>query len=365
MTKVNREILKRLIEIRAKTRDRDIRKKVSLFQLVNKLGSITEACEQRGYSRSFYYKWWRRFKKSNFDHNSLIELSRKPLTNPKKTKISIEKKIKKLSDKGNGCRMIQAYLARENIKLSVSTIAHINNARKKVIYSRRKRRKIHTRRYELPIPGQRMQMDVKYVPNFVNGKRIYCYVLIDECTRLRFVRAYEEINPINTKDFIEKAKSKFPFPINCIQTDNGQEFTFKHLSEIAEHPLDQWCNSHFIKHQLIPVGVKELNGKVERSHRIDDQYFYWKAPIDNIFNFNIELCKWVKYYNNIRPHGSLKYLTPREKFYERLLNLENEVVDVKLQFLKDKFLKFSFKMLNGKQKQGFKKLQCKQNKLAA
>ena len=68
---------------------------------------------------------------------------------------------------------------------------------------------------------------------------------------------------------------------------------------------------------LIPVGVKEHNGKVERSHRIDEQYFYWKAPTDSIENFNKELEKWIFKYNNQRPHGGINYQTPLEKLNER------------------------------------------------
>src|SRR5579864_8025768 len=79
--------------------------------------------------------------------------------------------------------------------------------------------------------------------------------------------------------FLEMAMRVCPFPMACIQTDNGQEFTYR-LNPIAqhiEHPVDIWCKEKNIRHRLIPPGVKELNGKVERSHRIDMQYFYWKA----------------------------------------------------------------------------------------
>lgn len=43
-----------------------------------------------------------------------------------------------------------------------------------------------------------------------------------------------------------------------------------------EHQMDAWCAKNGIKHRLIPPGAKELNGKVERSHRIDEEFFYQK-----------------------------------------------------------------------------------------
>jgi len=234
--------------------------------------------------------------------------------------LKYEAKIKRLKKEGHGPRMIQGVLSRENINLATSTINHVLNNRKPPVYARRLKLKKHRKRYELPTPGQRLQMDVKYVPKFVSDKRIFNYVIVDECTRIRFARAYHEINAELTVDFIERAKAFFPFPINCIQTDNGQEFTW-HLSRENQnakiHSLDNWCKEQNIKHKLIPVGVKEHNGKVERSHRIDEQYFYWRAPTSTLEKFNEALDKWIFIYNNKRPHGGINYQTPMEKLEER------------------------------------------------
>ena len=57
---------------------------------------------------------------------------------------------------------------------------------------------------------------------------------------------------------------------------------------------------------------------MERSHRIDEQYFYWQAPTDTLVHFNTKLTLWLEYYNRFRPHGGLTYLTPWEKIFERL-----------------------------------------------
>jgi transposase InsO family protein len=62
-----------------------------------------------------------------------------------------------------------------------------------------------------------------------------------------------------------------------------------------------------------------LNGKVERSHRVDDQEFYQLLDKDGIADdiqlFNEKLREWEDYYNYHRPHGALGGQTP----YERLL----------------------------------------------
>ncbi|MFP5384856.1 MAG: integrase core domain-containing protein, partial [Bacteriovoracia bacterium] len=139
----------------------------------------------------------------------------------------------------------------------------------------------------------------------------------------------------------ELLKEACPFPIACIQTDNGFEFTHKlnpQMPKDYEHPMDEWCRRNGIIHRLIPPGVKELNGKVERSHRIDEQYFYWKATDKCLMTFNDQLSEWLKQYNENRPHFGIGFLTPLEKLQERILNLGQEVLPKELQSMKSQFL---------------------------
>jgi transposase InsO family protein len=74
-----------------------------------------------------------------------------------------------------------------------------------------------------------------------------------------------------------------------------------------------------IRHVYIRPRTPHLNGKVERSHRLDDQEFYQlldrEDVAENIHLFNDKLREWEDYYNYDRPHGALDGQTP----YERLL----------------------------------------------
>jgi len=339
-------------ELKKKTRDREVKIKLNLFMLAIKLGSVTEACERRGFSRSFYYKWWNRMLKSKFKLKGLQEESRRPGTSPNITSKKLEKRIKKIARRGYGSRMIEGVLGREGKNISHSTICHILNDRKKVKKKRRQKLKAHRKRYELPIPGQRLQLDVKYVPEPVGGQRLYNYVIIDECTRWRYAKSYIALNEHMTFDFLNEVKKNIPFPIRCIQTDNGQEFTYKFFPhETREHHMDYWCRSNGIIHRLIPPGEKEINGKVERSHRIDEQYFFWRMPTNLIGTYNSAQKKWMEVYNYERPHGGLNYKTPFEKLLERIDNLRDERVEEKLLYFKLNFLKQAPKMINKRERQ--------------
>lgn len=335
------DLYKKLKRKARSTRNRDVRIKIELFLLALKLKDVSEACARRGFSRKFYYKWWNRFERSSFKLQALEEKSRRPRSSPNRTSKAIEEKIKWLQGKHHGSRQIEAILKRDGNKCSRRTICHILNGRRKIKKGSRERLKTHQKRYELPIPGQRFQMDVKYVPYLIDGIKAYSYVIVDECTRWRFAKTYSSLDEGTTIRFLTEFEKTCPFPIHTIQTDNGQEFTYR-LNPVAQHiahKMDIWCNERGIVHRLIPPGVKELNGKVERSHRIDMQYFYWKAPSHCLEAFNEAQRRWMAYYNSERLHGGIGFLTPLEKLNERIRTLKTQRLDPKLEDFKFKFLK--------------------------
>jgi transposase InsO family protein len=238
--------------------------------------------------------------------------------------------------------MTQAMLKREGAAVSTATICHVFNRRRRITRKKKRALNPHRKRYELTVPGQRLQLDVKYVPELVGNKRAYNYVAIDECTRWRFAYAYSALNEWQTYDFLEKLKRECPFPIHTIQTDNGFEFTFRLNPSCPsrEHIMDTWCRENGIRHRLIPPGAKELNGKVERSHRIDEHYFYHRAPTDTVENLNRHQARWLEFYNTKRLHGGLGYQTPHEKLLERLQALKTENADFnsELEAIRLKFM---------------------------
>ena len=72
-----------------------------------------------------------------------------------------------------------------------------------------------------------------------------------------------------------------------------------------------------VHHVYIRPRTPHLNGKVERSHRVDDQEFYQLLDqggiSDDIHLFNEKLREWEDYYNYHRPHGALDGQTPYER----------------------------------------------------
>jgi len=170
-------------------RNLEIRKKVILFLLAFRYQNISLACRKLGYQRSYFYFWFNRFKQANFDIKSLEECSRRPLSHPKKTSPEIVDKIISLRKQTNyGPERLQFHLKQlYNIDLAKSTIGHILKRENLIPPKRLKHRKKHTKRYQMPNPGDLVQMDVKYVPYRIKGQQHYQYTALDDCTRWRSV----------------------------------------------------------------------------------------------------------------------------------------------------------------------------------
>jgi transposase InsO family protein len=329
-----------------KNRDKVIREKVELFYLAARLQNVREACARRGVSRDYYYRWWARLKRFRYKIEGLKPKSRAPKHSPKKIDRLLESRIRYLRKvHGEGALILTYRLKREGYRVEKSTVQYVLNRRKRLKKLKKPKLKVHRRRYELPVPGQRVQLDVKHAGRLITGQKVYVFNAIDECTRWKYAKAFLNYTAQTTVEFLSEMKKQFPFPIQCIQTDNGTEFTNRLVSTLVGgepkklHPMEAWCKKNNIRQRLIPVGEKELNGKVERSHRMDDEYYYYRASRSTIDNFNRGLGIWTQNYLFKRPHGGLKGKTPFEKWEERLIYLPFEKVELRWEKVKQRFLK--------------------------
>lgn len=158
---------------------------------------------------------------------------------------------------------------------------------------------------ELLFPGEKVQIDVKEVPYACirgslrgDGKHLYQWTAIDECTRIRFIYGFEEHTPENTVKFLKMLIKVLPFKIQTIQTDNGTEFTYKFISDNEKSPMDKFLEPLGINHVLIPPRTPWHNGKVERSHRNDQRYFYDWEKFHSVDELNEKLKIHLKWSNN-------------------------------------------------------------------
>src|SRR5262247_3496060 len=277
-------------------------------------GNVARVCRHFGISRKSFYKWKRR----HTEHGDvgLCDRARTPGRSPRATAREVVSKILYLRQHYHfGAGRIATYLGRfHQVAIAVSTVHRLLTKHGMPRLPANQRHRPHGQRwqrYEKPQPGHRLQVDVKFLERIPGTRRrLYQFTAIDDCTRIRVLKVYDACNQTTAIQFIEEVLRRLPFRVHVIPTDNGAEFQ----SEFHWHleTLD-------IRHVYIRPRAPHLNGKVERSHRVDDQEFYQLLDQDGISDdirlFNEKLREWEDYYNYHRPHGALGGQTP----YERLL----------------------------------------------
>ena len=168
------------------------------------------------------------------------------------------------------------------------------------------RRAIHTRRYAKQVPGHHIQIDVKFLSLTTGtGQKVrrYQYTAIDDATRVRALKIYKKHNQRSSIDFIDYVVEKFPFRIHTVRSDRGHEWQ----ARFHWHVEDKG-----IRHVYIKPRSPQLNGKVERSHRSDQEEFYQLLTYTDDIDLNKKLAQWERFYNFDRPHGAFAGKTPYE-----------------------------------------------------
>ena len=174
----------------------------------------------------------------------------------------------------------------------------------------------HSGHYDTPKElGIKWQMDVKYIPAAcyagTDGDKFFQYTMIDEASRERFIYAYKEQSSYSSIDFTKRAIIYFGYAPETIQTDNGGEFT--HSSKTNRvHPFDMLCNQLNIHHKTIRPKTPWHNGKVERSHRNDQERFYNYLRFYSLEDLQLQMKRYLRRSNRI-PMSVLGWKSPVEK----------------------------------------------------
>jgi transposase InsO family protein len=278
-------------------------------------GNVALTCRYYGISRQAYYTWYRRYQADGLD--GLRDRSSAPLVCPSTTPTEVVGKIIYLRQHYHfGPLKISMYLKRyHDIEIGHSGVWRVLkrlDLNRLPASQRYKRHDKRWKRYEKPLPGHRVQIDVKFIEPLPGSRRKhYQFTAIDDCTRLRVLRIYPNLNQKTAIQFADYLMERLPFRVEVIQTDNGAEFQ----SLFHYHVLDKGAGHVYIKPR-----TPRLNGKVERSHRIDAEEFYQLLDgvvIDDTKVFNDKLREWENFYNYHRPHGGLGGQTPYERLKQR------------------------------------------------
>jgi len=256
---------------------REIRRRLRILEHAESSGAVSKTCRYFGIGRASFYRWRQAYRSDG--EAGLANKRSRPHNHPNKTPPAVAEKVLHLRRKYHlGPMRIVWYLERyHGIRISDAGVYRIlrRNGLSRLPGGTRVR-KVHTKRYNKQVPGHHIQMDVKFLTFAGKGGktvRRFQYTAIDDATRIRALKIYERHNQANAIDFVDHVIGTFPFRIREIRTDNGHEFQAKFHWHVEDKG---------IRHAYIKPSSPQLNGKVERSHRSDEQEFYQLDASKNV-----------------------------------------------------------------------------------
>jgi len=307
------------------THNKIVQKRLEIVNFFERFGK--EATKEAfGYSKTEVYRWRKLYRDSKYNPDVLIPRSKRPrhtrrmvvderilsfIRNLREHNYRLGKeKIKPLLDmycESEGVvkiseSLIGKIIKRNNLFLRPSTYTY-RNFQSNVFRAKSRRvvRSRLSREFKSKISGDLIQIDT--VVRFDLGTKRYILTAIDLFSRFSFAFAYTRLNSQVSLDFFKKLQMVIPFSIKAVKTDNGLEF----LGD-----FDAYLTSKGITHYFSYPRTPKSNAFIERFNRtiqeefVDNNLEYFK----DTEVFNTKLMDYLVYYNQVRPHKSLKNQTP-------------------------------------------------------
>ncbi|NLD16141.1 MAG: transposase [Tissierellia bacterium] len=267
-------------------------------------------------SRQQVQRWRKRY---NGDVRSLAHKSRRPKYHPNQ---HTEEELNLIRHKHRyhrheGYAQIYRKLMDGGYKRTYDSMCRqIRKMKLNVVKKRRSYPKTKYHKNPATYPGERVQIDVKFVPNECIGfashrSRYYQITAIDEYSRKRYLELTDANNTYTTSNFVSRLEKALGFKVKLVQTDNGSEFANDTEITNKKSRFQKFLEIRGIKHKRTRPYSPWQNGIVERSHRIDNDLFYSRRRFNSYDNMLISFNRYKTRYNNIA-RKILNFKTPNE-----------------------------------------------------
>jgi len=302
-------------------------------------GNVTVAANKIGITRQWLSKLKSTFEGKGKDPRFLEPESKAPhdTSDRKRIAADTEKKILEIRERSKniwGKEKISRVLARDHkIKVHPNTVNKYLHQHGKIDPKISKKnsaawqaKKARAGQLELRVkyrppkqikdlaPGALVEKDMKYIEKQTrigsgkDAENFYSqHTTIDSFTRIRSLSLAENATAAGSRDAHQQAVKALPFPMACLNSDNGSENQGELREELVQTSVFQFYSN---------TGTPTDNPRVERSHLTDELEFYRSGGFKKTFEEQqMALFKWEHFYNFVRPHQALGYLTPMA-FYE-------------------------------------------------
>ena len=281
---------------------------------------VTKAAIRYRTNRQYVYRWMKRY---DGTLASLEDRSHRPHSHPNQHTAEEIRLIDNMRRRNPNAGLVVFWvkLRQKGYRRSISGLYRFLRKRGQMAVKPPNPKYVPKPYEQMDHPGQRVQIDVKFVPSSClvgeaarEAKECggyFQYTFLDEYSRFRYLEAFKEHSTYSSAEFIKHCVKKFPYVIECVQTDNGTEFTNRlnpscsKKMTLFEAALEQLG----IRHKLIRPYTPRHNGKVERSHRKDNEGFYATHKFYSFEDFQVQLARWNRSYNQF-PMRPLNWRSP-------------------------------------------------------
>lgn len=314
-------------------------KRLSVLQLAEALGSVTEACKHGGMDRTSFYTWKKRFSESGLE--GLKDLSNAPHHHPFTTPPEVEAKLLEtaLEHPGWGCTKLSDYLKLNGFQISSPVaqkilIRHSMGSRyerlmrledkhlqegielspEQIKLIEKMNPAFQERHVESSKPGELLCQDTKTVGAISGIGRVYLHAVVDAYGSYAFGFLYTSKVPeaavaVLHNEVLPRYR-KWGLDVEAVLTDNGREFC-----GTEAHPYEVYLELNDIEHRTTRVKSPQTNGFVERFNRTVKEDFLQKAFRTKLYTsleeLQTDLDKWLYHYNYERPHRGYRNMGKR------------------------------------------------------
>lgn len=254
---------------------------------------VTRAARRYHTNRQFVY---RQLKKYDGTVRSLALKSRRPHNNPNAHSEAERALIRRMLKRNGVYGLAEVYVRCIKYGYTRSFGSMCRQIRKQGYQKPTIHRKSYCNydRMEGTYPGDKVQIDIKHVPNEclrfpTYGDKYYQITGIDEYSRKRVLKIVKEKSTHETSKYLKELANKMGFPIRMIQVDNGCEFVNDGERTKLESAFEKTAKELNMTLKRIRPYSPWQNGKVERSHREDGKILYGRK----VFTSEKELIKQV------------------------------------------------------------------------
>jgi transposase InsO family protein len=313
--------------------------RLTVLQLAESLGNVSEACRRGGLDRTSFYEYKRRFQTHGIE--GLKDMPPIHKTHPQTTPPEVVDKLLALSmaNPTRGCVWLSDKLKLEGISVSSPTVQDLlikhglgkrydrllkleeKAAREaleltaeQVALIEKNNPCFRERHVESSRPGELLSQDTFYVGRLKGVGRVYLHVVVDTYGSYAFGFLHTSKQPEAAVAVVHNDVLPFyherEIDVTAILTDNGREYC-----GTDRHPYELYLQLNDIEHRTTRVRRPQTNGFVERFNRtVLDEFFrsaFRTKFYESVEELQADLDQWLVYYNTERPHHGYRNMGKR------------------------------------------------------